>query len=52
MACQIYGGKDFTHFNLTTLEKNGTEVYKKDGYSWKFCDHLPDSKFFASKVDM
>ena len=51
-ACQVYGGDDFTHFNLTTLDKNGTGTYAKDQIEWRFCDHLPSSYYFAHKVDL
>ena len=30
-ACQIYGDDDFTHFNLTSIDKPGKESYFKDG---------------------
>ena len=51
-ACQVFGGDDFTHFNLTALDKNGTGIYAKDAIEWRFCDHLPSSTYFAHLVDL
>ena len=50
-ACQIYGEDDFTHFNLTSLDKPGKDSYHKDGVEWKFCDHLSGTRYFASIIN-
>ena len=51
LACQIYNGFDFTHFNLTSLDKKGNEKYSKDGIEWRFCEYLPGTETFAQVVD-
>ena len=50
VACQIYGEDDFTHFNLTSLDKPGKDNYHKDGVEWRYCDHLPGTRYFASVI--
>ena len=52
LACQIYGGDDFTHFNITSIEKSGSDTYSKEQITWRFCDHLPGSYYFATKIDL
>ena len=53
LACQLYGDDDFTHFNLTSLEKESKDsFYRWNGVEWKICEPLPRTNIFARYLDL